>query len=131
MLTPRCLVVSLVAIVLLAVPGRARADGWDKLGDSSVDDKIDRDEIRVGLKEGLYRWIKIEVERHPVEFNKVIIVYVTGERQEVELRRFIRAGGETRPIRLDRAPRAVRTVIFYYKSTRDGKRAKVVLWGRK
>lgn len=122
------LALALLSMFIFTNPVLAR--GWEKLGEQSVDDKTDRDEIRVGLSKGTFRWLKIRVERKAVEFDRVIIVYAGGERQEVPMRRYIRAGDETRPIRLERAPRLIRSVVFYYRTAREGQKGRVILYAR-
>jgi hypothetical protein len=108
----------------------AHAAGWEKLGEKRVDDKTERDEIRVGIGKGTYRWLKLRVEDHAVEFDRVIVTYGNGDRQSIPIRRIIRGGDESRPIRVENAPRVIRSVVFYYKTIRDGKRAKVKLYAR-
>lgn len=126
-LRPICVVIALCCAASGPV---ALAGGWEKLGEKRVEDRTERDEIHVGVRKGSFRWIKVRVEDHAVEFKSVIVVYANGERDEVSLRRLIRAGDESRPIRLERAPRVIRSIVFYYSTVRDGKRGKVKVYAR-
>jgi hypothetical protein len=120
---------AVVGLVLLSA-APARADRWEKVGEQSVRDRGERDEIRIGLFKGTYRWLKIRADERAIEFDRVIIVYANGDRQEVPIRRYLLPGQETYPIRLENAPRAVRSVVFYYKTARDGKKGRIRLYAR-
>jgi len=104
---------------------------WKRLGQKEADLKVDRDEIAVGADEGVFKSIKLGVLKTGVEFINVRAVYASGDDQEIEVRKKIRAGGETRVIDLDGRNRVIRKVVFLYRT--DGKARKpavVVLFGR-
>ena len=126
----------LLALGLALAPALTHAadksDGWKRLGQKEVDHKGDRDEIMVGVDEGYLKKLKIEVNKADVEFINVRVVYASGDDQEVDIRKKINAGGETRTIDLDGRNRLIKKVIFVYKTDRDERRrATVVLFGRK
>lgn len=107
---------------------------WEMLGDKTVNFKSDRDVIRCGNK-GTFTRLKIRVDHAPVEFNRVILEYGNGERQEIAVRQKIRAGGETREIDLKGNRRNIKKITFYYQTDkkRSDYRGKgtVSVWGRK
>jgi hypothetical protein len=51
---------------------------WDFLGQKTVDFGADRDQIVVTAKEGVFKRIKLQVRKAPVEFNKVVVHYRNG-----------------------------------------------------
>lgn len=105
-------------------------NGWVKLGDRTVNHTVDRDEIRVGVRDGDFSKIKLFVRQRAVTFRDVKIHYANGDVQDVDLRRQIPAGGETRVIDLRGGERVIEKVVFWY-NTRParGRRAVVELYG--
>ena len=105
---------------------------WVKLGERTVNHAVDRDEIVVSAKKGVFRKIKLKVKRRKVTFRDVKVHFANGDVQDVTLRRAIPAGGETRAIDLEGKNRVIKKVVFWYKTTSvQGKRAKVQLLGER
>jgi hypothetical protein len=121
----------LLALVLLLGPAvaPAAARGWTRLGETSVSSRMERNDIRVGFGRGTFRWIKLRVERRSVEFRRITIFYGNGESESVDLRRVVRAGEESRPIRVNHRGRVIRRVEFIHR-TASGSHARVLLFGR-
>lgn len=130
----RILFLLLTVVFGLTISATAVAQNqWVKLGEKSVNFKADRDEIKCSHK-GDFSKLKIKVENNPVEFEKVIVDYKKGGRQELSIRNLIRAGGETRVLDLRGQKREIRSIIFHYKSQKGingNKKAKVQVWGRR
>ena len=118
-----------ILVFLAALP--AAAEDWELLGEKTVERRAERDEIVVTGKEGTFSKIKLRVRVAGVEFKDVKVHFGNGEIHDVELRRAIPAGSETREIDLPGKRRVIRKVVFLYK-TRPGvkRRAVVTLWGR-
>jgi hypothetical protein len=109
--------------------GNDRSD-WKRLGDASVTDERDKDEIQVGAHEGRFSKLKLGVNRADVRIYKMIVVYDNGSREELTVNDRIRAGHESRAIDLRGGDRQIRRVEFSYKTERGERRdANVVLWG--
>ena len=105
---------------------------WVKLGERTVNHTVDRDEIVVSAKKGVFRKIKLKVKRRKVTFRDVKVHFANGDVQDVTLRREIPAGGETRAIDLEGKNRVIKKVVFWYNTTSvRGKRAKVQLLGER
>lgn len=115
---------------------------WEKLGEKSVSLYTERDVIRSAHK-GFFSRIKIHVKGNPVEFKKVYVKFLDGSSQEINLRRVIPAGGESREIDLRGHKRIIKEIVFYYKAKPRRKgdrnnrhhpnytpRAAVSVWGR-
>ena len=109
----------------------AQSGTWVELGSAKVDGRVDHDEIWVTALRGDFTAIKLTVVDEGVEFDHVIVHYGNGRNEEVEVREFIKAGGETRVIDLTGDDRVIRKVDFYFKSNPETKRkGKVILYGR-
>ena len=105
---------------------------WVKLGERTVNHAVDRDEIVVSAKKGVFKKIKFKVKRRKVTFRDVKVHFANGDVQDVALRREIPAGGQTRDIDLEGKNRVITKVVFWYNTTSvRGKRAKVQLLGER
>ncbi len=121
----------LLAVALLGTIPAASAEEWERLGEKTVERRAERDEIVVTATEGRFSKLKFKVAVAGVEFVDVKVHFGTGEPLDVELRRLIPAGGETREIDLPGRKRVIRKVVFVYKTRRGAKRRAVVsLWGK-
>ena len=105
---------------------------WVLLGTRTVNDRADHDVIAVTGARGDFTRIKLTVQRFSVDFHRVVVHFGNGEKQEVELRSTIRAGGETRAIDLEGTDRVINRVEFWYDAnTIRGRRAVVRLYGER
>jgi hypothetical protein len=123
-------------LLLMTVGHSAFAQGarrWILLGQTTVDGQRDRDTIVIGRSEGTFRSIQLRVAGAPVEFQRVVVRYGNGTSEEVEVRDYIQAGGQTRPIDLRGNDRVISSVEFLYSKTRwwHGARPRVTLYGDK
>ncbi|MGL4520491.1 MAG: hypothetical protein ACRCUJ_12675 [Phocaeicola sp.] len=128
---------ALLLMLLMTVVCTASAQTigrWEKLGEKTVNFKADRDVIRSGHK-GVFTRLKIRVDNAPVEFDRVLVEYGNGEKQEITVRQKIRAGGETREINLRGNRRNIKKITFHYSTDkkRHDSRGKgiVSVWARK
>ena len=120
----------LIAFCLFSLAFTPTHQTWVRLGERKVNHTLDRDEIRVTLKEGVFKKIKLKVKHRKVTFHDVKVYYANGDVQDITLRREIPAGGETRVIDLNGNNRVITKVVFWYNTKRvRGKKAEVVLWG--
>jgi hypothetical protein len=107
-------------------PGR-----WVLLGQSRVDGRADHDRIYVGQGRGRFNRVQIRVDNAPIEFNRVIVHYANGRSEEVNIRRRIPAGGQTRAIDLRGNDRNIDSVEFFYSrgGWNTARRPRVLLYG--
>ncbi|HWB44335.1 MAG TPA: hypothetical protein VG900_02760 [Hyphomicrobiaceae bacterium] len=98
------------------VPATARAAGWEQLGCRSVGFLVDKDVIRVGRQEGRFKAIRLKVAGNKIYVRDLKVVYANGAPDDLPVRNEIRAGGETRPIDLRGARRAIRQIEMTYRS---------------
>jgi len=123
-------------LLLLSVGQAAFAQGarrWVLLGQTTVDGQRDRDSIVVGRNEGKFQSIQLRVAGAPVEFQRVVVRYANGTNEELEVRDYIPAGGQTRAIDLRGNDRVINSVEFLYSKARwrQGARPRVTLYGDK
>ena len=117
-------------IVITADASAARRPRWELLGQRSVSDGVDHDTIAVTVAEGTFRALKLRVKGRAVQFRDMKIHFASGGDQDVDLRRTIPAGGESRVIDIRGRDRAVRSVEFWYDAqSLSGKPAEVELYG--
>jgi hypothetical protein len=108
------------------------AQGWTLLGSAKVNGNVDHDEIFVTATRGDFTAIKLFVENEGIDFDRVVVHFANGGQDEMQIRNFIPAGGETRVLDLKGGDRIIRKVVFFYKSNPATKRkGKVVLYGRR
>ncbi len=110
----------------------AQTPEWRLLGIKKVNFNMERDVINVGADEGVYKKIKLTIKKSGIHFKDMKVHFANGDIYDVEIRKFIPAGGETRIIDLPGRNRIIEKVVFWYESTRkNSKRATVRLFGMK
>jgi hypothetical protein len=123
-----------VFLALLLVAVATEAGGlWVKLGERTVDDRVERDVIEVTSNRGSFTAIRLEVRKHGVRFYDLKVVFGDGTVQDVALQTVIMAGGETRVIDLRGGARVIRRVEFTYQARTigAGNKALIRLFGRR
>jgi hypothetical protein len=120
-----CLLLALFAADASA--GRRR--GWEVLGERTVSDAVDHDTISA-VGQGSFKAIKFKVEGRAVEFRDVKIHFLSGGTEDVEIRRVIPAGGESRVINIRGRDRVIKTIDLWYDAqSLGGKTATVKVLG--
>ncbi|MFQ5738971.1 MAG: hypothetical protein ACE5JX_08135 [Acidobacteriota bacterium] len=109
-----------------------QADDWRLLGERVVRWGGDHDVLMVTGSRGAFKKIKLRVKSNGIELRDLKVYFRNGKVQDVKVRKFIRAGGETRSIDLNGGARVIRKVELSYKTEGKGRqrRAVVRLWGR-
>src|SRR5712671_3792951 len=93
------LAVALAAVALLQTPTRPAA-AWDLLGSRRVSFAVDRDVIDVGLPEGTFNAIRIEVDGGTLEMYNIVLTFGNGDTWSPNTRVVFRQGSWTRLIEL-------------------------------
>jgi len=104
---------------------------WTYLGQANVNGRVDRDRISVGRGRGRFQRIQISVDRALIEFYRVVVHYANGRSEEVDVRRRILVGSQTRSIDLRGDERAIDNIEFFYARARwgYGREPRVRLYG--
>jgi hypothetical protein len=96
-------------------PGPGPGGSWVVLGRRMVGFERDRDEIS-GEGEGRFRALRICVNRAPVRFRRVEVIFRNGERQELEVERHVQPGQCTPPLDLQGRARRIDRVVMVYRA---------------
>jgi hypothetical protein len=114
-----------------AVLDAAPKGPWKLLGERTVTDRVDHDVIRVTGKRGQWSAVKLAVRKHAVEFRSVKVFFANGTVQDLEIRRVIPAGGESRVIDLEGDSRTINRIELRYDAQSLGGKALVKVFGRR
>ena len=130
-----CIVLFLLGAAAEGQRGRRAKAGdgsWTLLGTKKVTDRVETDVIRVSARRTDFTKLKIRVQDRGVEFRRVVVHFRKGAPQEIELRRVIPAGGESRVIDLVGRDRRIEKVVLTYDAqSLSGKKAQVRVFARR
>lgn len=118
---------SLAAVALAAV---AVLPDWELLGTRRVSFAAEKDVIDVGLREGSFDAIRIEVEGGNLEMYNIRLTFGNGDTWSPNTRVFFRQGSWSRLIDLPGPARLIRKVEFWYRSRVRRGQATVRVFGR-
>jgi hypothetical protein len=131
------------AIPLIAAPVGVRAQepnvrdhraprwdsrGWERLGETSVEGRNDRDVVHVGRREGAFSKLMLVVEGGDIEMYDVIVTLGGGEQFSPRTRYYFREGTRTNAIDLPGGARGIRDIELRYGGLSG--RARVEIWGK-
>lgn len=104
--------------------------GWEKLGERTVNGKVDHDTIAVGSKEGRFRAIQIKVEHSALEMFDVLVTFGDGTTFSPPTRLVFHNGDISKVIDLPGDKRVIQKVDFKYGNLPGGGNAQVELWAK-
>jgi len=106
--------------------------GWHKIGETKVDFTKDKDEVVV-MGSDRFATIKFKITDAPIEITDIEVYYESGDNQKITLGTAIKSPGESRVIDLNGGERAVKKIVFMYKTIPNykDKKAHVEIWGNK
>lgn len=113
-----------------STPAPSAPSSWQRLGERSVEGKMDRDSITVGADDGTFRAIQIKVEGGSLAMYEIKVVFGNGSTYEPKTRLVFDRNATTRVIDLPGDKRVIKRVDFRYGNLGGG-RARVELWGKK
>ncbi len=108
-----------LAVVLLLAAGPALLVAEAKfvlLGEKEVDFLVDRDDLVVGLKDGMFRRLRFEVEKNDLEMLRVIVTFGNGKTETIPVRHVFTEGSRSRLIDLPGQKRIIRRITFFYRT---------------
>ncbi|MEP7168112.1 MAG: hypothetical protein ABI855_01955 [Bacteroidota bacterium] len=114
------------AVVLSGKPG------WHKIGEITASFKVDKDAIMV-LGADRFRAIKLKVTDASIHIYDLEVYYESGDKEDIQVRQDLKKGEETRVIDLKGSDRALKKVVFVYKTIPNMKeeKAAIELYGLK
>lgn len=128
------LVLAIVNFTFAQEPAIITSDkpGWHKIGEVKASFKTESESISVFGKDQ-FKSIKLKVTDAPINIDKVIIMYESGEVQEIPVTGILKTGAETGEFRLKNPADELQKVTFTYKSEPnvDENKAHVELYGLK
>ncbi len=120
----------LFAIILAAGATMATAQEWRKLGEKDVNFSVDHDTIVASDKGGI-REVHMSVKYAPVKFQRVVINYKDGMKQELEYLEDVQVGTFSSSINIEGDGHIIKSIDFWYETdSLGGKKAKVTVFGR-
>jgi hypothetical protein len=114
-------------------PNAGAAGQWKLIGQTHADHGADHDTIVVQGPFDNFRRIKFKVTDAPLNMQRMVVVYDSGQPDKIDIRQNIPQGGESRVIDLKGiGKRSVRRIDFWYdtKGFLNGK-ADVTVFGMK
>jgi hypothetical protein len=104
--------------------------GWELLGETKVGRSLDHDTVAVTRSEGVFKRLRLDVERAGVRIAELKVRYANGDVDSVPVREHVAAGGSTRVIDLEGSARVIREIELWYE-TRTGadEKAHVKVYG--
>ena len=117
----------MLAVMLAAV---ALLQTWEPLGSRRVSFAVDHDVIDVGVREGVFDAIRIEVGGGTLEMYNIRLTFGNGDTWSPDTRVLFRQGSWSRLIDLPGPARVIRKIEFWYRSRLRRGQATVRVFGR-
>jgi hypothetical protein len=101
------------------------------LGAKEVTFLVESDVILVGLREGAFSKLLLEVEKNDLEIFRVVITCGNGADDTIQVRHIFREGSRSRLIDLRGGKRIIRKIVFFFKTVGPARvgRALVKVYG--
>ena len=116
-------------VMSFALPAHADGD-WQKLGERTVNGRIDKDVIEVGADDGLFTAIQVKVEGSALDMYDIKVVFASGKPFSPSTRLRFNKDSSSRVIDLPGDKRVIKRVEFKYGNVPGGGNARVELWGK-
>jgi len=104
---------------------------WKKLGERTVNGKLDKDTIVVGADDGFFTAIQVKVENSSLDMRDIKVNFGNGSSFSPDTRVRFDANTKSRVIDLPGEKRIIKSVEFKYSNVPGGGNARVELWGRR
>jgi hypothetical protein len=125
-----------ILVILALIAGVAAgassvsAQDWVRIGEKGVESKVDHDTI-ISQNEAKIHEVHLQVKYAPVKFNRVVIRYRNGDKQDLAFRENVRLGRDSRAIPIEGNGHAIKAIHLWYEpASLGGKKAKVIAYGR-
>ena len=104
---------------------------WDRLGSRLVDYRADFDVMQVGAKDGGFTKLKVMVTGGALNMHRMVITYMNGTKEEIQLRNSFARGTTSRVIDIKGGKRLIKNIKFVYDTKNIArKKAKIHVYGR-
>ncbi len=104
---------------------------WERLGSKKVDFRLDKDVFHVGMHEGAFRKLKLEVTGGSINVHQVMIEYANGTRDKFPVKQSFNKGQGSRVLDLPGNKRIIKDITLWYDTkNRSRKKATVHIFGK-
>ncbi len=104
---------------------------WERLGTRKVNYLVERDVIHVGAKEGGFTKLKVVVNGGSINMHRMVVEYMNGSTEEIELRHNFRRGSGSRIIDIQGGTRLIKEIRFFYDTKNLARsKARLTVFGR-
>ena len=104
--------------------------GYQLLGVSEVTGKVDRDTIKVGIKDGRFQKIILRAEGSDLALFDIMVHFGNGEMFSPKTKLVFNQGARSRSIDLPGKARFITHVMFRYGNLPGGGKARIQLWAK-
>ncbi len=123
---------SLVVLATFALNAHAwESKGWVKLGERTVNGKVDKDTISVGKYEGKFSKLTLVVEKSELELLEFNVTFGNGETWAPDVKHYFKEGDRTRVLDLPGDDRTIKKIDVKYRNLPKGGNAKLEVWAWK
>jgi hypothetical protein len=127
---PLGLVLALAALPLTLRPAAGAPDDWQLLGRRRVTFAAEKDVIEVGIREGRFDAIRVEVQDGDLEMYNIRVVFGNGTDWSPDTRVSFRERSRSRVIDLPGEARVIQRIEFRYRGRLRHGQATVAVFGR-
>lgn len=96
--------------------GAGAQQGWELLGTTLSEPRIEQSIIQVGKREGRYQAVQIGVSRNDAEILDLRVVYGNGQTENIAVREIFRAGTKSRRIAVKGGDRFIKEIVVTYRA---------------
>jgi len=107
------------------------AQQWEKLGSRVINYNLERDVIPVGAHERSFSKLRIVVKGGAINMHRMVVEYMNGERDEIEVKHNFSKASASRLIDLRGGERKIKTIEFVYDTKNLARqKAIITIWGK-
>ena len=104
---------------------------WERLGSRKVNYGLDKDVIKVGVLEGGFTKLKVQVRGGAINMHKMTVHYANGTSEVLAVKHNFSKNSGTRVIDLKGGKRIIKKITFFYDTKNLARsRATVHVFGR-
>ncbi|HEU4410174.1 MAG TPA: hypothetical protein VFS43_33270 [Polyangiaceae bacterium] len=106
------------------------SQGWQKLGERTIDGNVDHDVIYVGNDRGPYSSVRFKAERSALEVYDLVITFNDNTTYRPPMRQTLNQNQTTGNIDLPGGRRYIARIDFHYRDLGGGRKGQLEAWGR-
>jgi hypothetical protein len=104
--------------------------GWQKLGERTVNGNVDHDVIYVGNDRGAYSSVMFKADNSALEVYDLVITFNDNSTYRPPMRHTFNRGQTTPALDLPGGRRYIARIDFHYRDLNGGRRGQLEAWGR-